>query len=511
MITINSQPKEMSLAGNMMLLKMTTDNQFDPLGVAAEIEIEFTSVPSDGETFTLTMGNGTELNFTFRTSPNETGLELETGGFMSLFIDDLATSMESNYTLSKFYDISTTYDGGSQHGTIHLNSINTGDSYNLALSSNPSLMTLTTVTAGVTAEERLNFGIYLLVRKRKKGETNWKLIERISKPFNGIAAENMAELLDDEFWREKLPDVSAFATIHDDTVGECVISYAESWGLPLEIKRMRDISVKYYSNGGQSREDHFTSDFYDKFLTGTVGFMSWISGPVDLYSGEVHFLSYFRKNSIAKDINLTVEAIDLSGTKTTSHSEIGEVNPYDTVTVKVSPESLGLTSSNLRSFKVWIEEDIAPGTPLSDKIQFNYMVARSVDSMCLIYENGLGWFDTFNLRGNQTPVGNVSTEKATRATELQIDKFDHFEFSESKTGQTGWNVNTGHLSKSEASRIYDLLLSKRVFLLDNEELLPVEIEPPSNLELFNSRGSRINNIDLTILKITDNRYGAIKS
>ncbi|TNE31792.1 MAG: hypothetical protein EP346_00080 [Bacteroidetes bacterium] len=490
---------------------MTTDNQFDPTGDSAEVEITFTSVPSDGETFTLTMGDGTVLNFTFRTTPNESGYELKRGGFMSLFISDLALSMVSNHILSKYYKITSTYDGINQFGTINLSALSLGSSYNLTLSSNPSLMSLNIVSSGITAVERLNFGIYIRIRKRKKGESEWKLVERISKPFEGIAEENLAEVLDDEFWREKLPDVTSFATIHPSSVGECIISYAESWGLPLEVKRVRDMSLKYYTNGGMSREDHFASDFYDKYLVGTVGFMSWISSSIDLFPGEVHFLSYFRKNQIPKDINLTVESIGLSGEKVISNSAIGEVNPYDTVTIRISPEDLGLDTSNLRSFKVWIEEDDVPGAALSDKIEFNYKIAQAIDSMILIYENGLGWFDTFNLRGRQIPIGNVSREKATRATELQMDKYDHFEFSESVTGQTGWNVNTGYLSKQESSRVYDLILSKKVFLVDGDALLPVEIDPPSNLEFFSSRGSRINNLDLTIQKITDNRYGAIKS
>lgn len=511
MITINQSPKEFSLNENPIIFKMTSNNQFSPVGVKADHTIEFTSTPSDGDTFTLVLGDGVTLPFTFKTTPNETGLQLKTGGFMSLFISDLELSIRSNYTLTSRFTISSYYESVTQKGFIFLVALSEGASDNLTLLSPPSSMSLLTVTTGVTAVERLGFGLTLLIRKRIKGATDWTTIERFSKPYLGASTIDLSDVLDNELWRNKLPNISAAHSIATNAVCEYTVEYGETWGLPKSIQRLRKTNTLYFTDGGMSRKDHFQEDFYNRFASSGVGFVTWINHEVDIYEGEEHFLTYLRRNAVAEEISLNWEATDNSGGKTSGSSIIGNVTAYDIATMKISVSQLGLDSSNLRSFQVWIEETDTPDTDASSRITFRFQPHKAIDQTCLLYKNGLGFFDTFNLRGNKTAVGSSSAEKSTRASEAFIDELDHFEFTEARSGKTGYVVNTGHLSKSEMSRTMDLFLSEVVFLVEDGELVPVEVVGPSDLELFRSQGSRINNIDITVNFISDFRYGAIKA
>lgn len=512
MITVESSPKEFQLARNPILLELSTDNQFDPVGVAAGFTLTLDQIVTDGDSFILKMDDETSQTFTFRNSPDSSGLEIETDADLSQLVVNIKNAFETNYYLSTNYTFAVGYNGVAGEGYVTLDAKNTGAGYNGSLQSPPTGMSISNNVTGVTEVERLNFAFVLQIYKRAKSTSDWTIIERRAKPYKGTAVINLAECLDDEFWKTNLPNLSTFATVANNGVGQYKVRYAEAWNLPREIQGITETSTLYFAEGGLSRSDHLKEDFYDRFLDTTppAGFMTWINHPVELYSGEFHVLTYLRNNStVGQQIELKCTATALDGATSNHSAVIGIVSDYDVASIKVTPAALGLDESNLRSFKVWIVQTSATSTAISKVVQFNFNTAKPIDSTCLVYQNGFGFFDTFNLRGNKAPKISAQKTTSSRASETYLDSKDHYEFVESVVGGQAWNVNTGFQSKAEMSRLFDLILSKRVFLVSGTDLIPVTLDGSSELELFNSPGTRINNADITVKRISDNRYGSI--
>lgn len=501
MITVNSSPQELSLAKNLMILDLSTDNQFSTAGQNAVFEITLSQVPTDNDTFTLTMGNGVIMVFTLKdNSHDDSGYQAEFQGSVQLSYAAMRASMLKNYYLGTFYDIEA------PTGLLRFTAKNPGDDYNLTLSNAPGYMSSSLPTTGVNKAENDLFKIFVQIYKRRRTTDDWVILERFVKPYEGNVQVDLGPSLDDDYYLARLPDPSLLYKLHKYSIGYYKVFLAESYGSPPVIRGLNEQSEKRYSWGGLGVQENLNSDFTDSWITPQKGLMTRISAPVDLYSNERHILSYCHF-ATADTLQINYEFTLMDGSKVNQTNSVSSVGQYEVLTLTVDPLDFSPSLIEIRSLVIFISKNGNPATLYSQKIQFNFKQVRPVDSLQLTYQNTLGFFDSYNLRGVQVLKANVVKEEASLNDTKALRPSEHSDFVTSLQGGFSLEVNTGHLNKAEAMRLLDLLMSKKVFALKSDNYLyPVKIESTSDLQISSTKSGTTNNQTLVISNIQDENY-----
>jgi len=112
MITIESTPPKVALAGNPILFKLSSDNQVEIAGQLAILVLTFSATADIDDTFTLTWGSN-EITFTCKAAPDDSGKQFQDDTDISNLNDWVAllvTYLQANYYLNKDFVISSDED-----------------------------------------------------------------------------------------------------------------------------------------------------------------------------------------------------------------------------------------------------------------------------------------------------------------------------------------------------------------------------------------------------------------
>lgn len=499
MITVDLSPSEFSLSKNPIPLGLSTDNQYSQQGEYAVYDLVFSSTPSPNDTFDIQFGDSTVITFTFNNVSNDSGLRLSYAGTLPENAESVAYSLTLNYYINKYFDISVV---GSK---VRFTAKNYGLAYMAILDNEPGYLSLSGVTTGADRIERPNFKILLRIARKYTSSDDWSYIEREVKPVDGAITVDLSENLDLETWSNLLPNPSVDFTVHSDCIPLYQISYAEQYGTPPVQRAIRSEAICYFISGGIGNKEHELENFANSWIANSRTILSR-STQLDIYKDETHYLSYMHI-ATSQSVQIVIQETHQDGSVSVHELPLSNVTKYDVITFKIDPSDVFVDTSNTRSFKLWISTSTDPDLILSQILQFNFQNAASVDRLQLIYENGLGFFDSINLRGVQTHSLPTSKEEQKVYGRIASDYAEHSKQLTSREMNYEVLINSGYINKNEVERIGDILMSSRVFVVKGDStLLPVEVEAQSDTDLYTSRTGRLNNVNLVIKSLESNNY-----
>jgi hypothetical protein len=482
-IAFITEPTEISLAKNEMLLRARSNKVLKSEGTAAVATISIPNNPASAEWFSFSF-DGILIKFTFSASGDidDFVLPLNSGSWSTAYITTLRTEVQKNYYIKQYLKV--TQSGAN----IIFTQRQRGSRFNFTAETNISgaSWTITNGTDPVYFDTEILLDIY--VRKNrvfKKLPTQSANIDT-----SGFFQFDIAEHL----LSQTAPQVPA-------------IHIAKDENSPM-VQSMTSHNLEYYyvmaeHYDGLARR-HYTSPekrairagvddiaFLDGFRDPARNFLfpqkKWLTNrPTnrEITINQPEYLSIILPEQTTEDfliIGIIIKAklYFKNGTEITKTIATLPVSNFTTVLVNTSPiNNLNINTHNsgspLTHYTVWAENTAEE--KIGEDVNYAIIPGDYLD-LFLIYENSWGGYDTLRTFGEREAFMEVEKQGLERPRALGYNQNVKTIFSKLEGYQEKVKVSTGAISKSEFELLIDLLKSEDVYIFHEVAFLPVEITP----------------------------------
>lgn len=483
MISIVKNPPLINLSENPIVYGLQTNNLYVNTGVVSVNQITINTSHTHGQSFELSWEDQL-LEFTCSSSPNTSGLEypVKPAG-MSLYdwVELLAGYLSKNYTLSNCFQIS------SSSNTITLTAKEKGSDYDLSISGAPSGTTLVITQPGVDVQVRENFKFVVQIFKESLsdellGEDMLDVDDNLQAYFD-IAEYIRAEVISDFTF----PESSDCLIKHPESMVKLYVRRAEMYGNIPAVKALEVEDSVYAIVGGID----FTrlavyntagTSWYDRFIYNKM-FLTWQSKTKYISTDQTEKLYFLNKSESAITLNLVAKLYWSNGL---SQSQV--VDTLDCTYPGIVECNVGYSNLTdpdpdlLTKYEIWIED--AAGLVISEKRTF-YIDHNSYPyKRYLIFENSLGGWDTVRFLGKTTREAVYQRQISSTINEYNFSLEDGQVVQGKALESLKQQMNTGWISASYKDYLRELMVSRQVYEIYGNMLLPVVV---TNSDLFISK------------------------
>jgi hypothetical protein len=524
-ITVTESPSTYSLAKTEVKIGLQTDDLFISTGTKALFVIRWTDgfFPVQNETMTVTFGS-TELDFIFKDTPDDSGLQLQSGvGSPSNYGLLLTQSLKRNFTLLENFNISAAYDGSDID--ITLESIEKIEFGTFTLTGTVTGLTFATQTDGSTPEKNSNFRILLDVYKEATlYSQELELIQQLSgiPDSNGDVDFDLSPALQN-IVSTPFPNIgttilstapmSNYITEVDGALKRFHLRYCEQYGLTPASKVFL----------GWPGDDEVTQDLYAFCLNAGI---NNVDRPTFNSSFETNYLSTVGRKFLTrrtltnvlatKQTKLIFDGLSHTDTVfkaaiylyytdgTNSYHVLGKYTKASSVN-RIMRFHLGYNDLQLDTLKdagktvsyyyAYILDN-GGSNQLFERITV-YVIPNKKFEKYFLFENSLGGIDTLYTFGVFDFKLNFQNQLTQNYSVDPSNGIYNGEFSEtSNRTQEVFELNTGFVSKDYLNYLKDFMYSKKKYLVDGSKLVKVNI-PNQSIKLYNDREQAFGlNIDL---------------
>jgi hypothetical protein len=471
-LTFLNEPGAVSLVKNPVVFELSTNNRLSTAGVTVKQSIALNQIPAIDDTLTLEWLNGTrDITFTFKAVPDDSGLELQTGGFVTVqqYIEDsLLDELRKNYFINNEFDVSYLFSD-----KVLFEAKATGVNYAFTLSKTGTYTpTLDVFQQGVDAVPRENFRIISQVHARYQGDSNWDNVELELLPVDEQVIFDLHHVL---VAYDKMRLCPAFRTTPLDIsnqVIECKANFAEAFGTTLAVQANVFKTLRHGLFGGYDLRDRlavdFNSDKSREFLTWRLKQRIRVS--------QAYFLYYYH-NAATDDLNLKAKLFFNDGTHETVTVHALSAVQYGLYCLPVGFVVLNGAQSGVKTLtkaEVFLQED--GGAWTNDAITLTIDREPRQDEIVLAYRNSFGVAETVAFTGEITLLHKAEKQhynvyqKYNAGADVPRFKELNAEY------HYGLELNSGFFDADEAEYMADLLGSDLVFLVINGQYLPCRLE-----------------------------------
>lgn len=500
-LTVTRTPGDQNLVKNPVVFEMTTDNEFSTDGVVVRQSVAFDQVPADGDTLTLQWLNGArDLVFTFRNSPNDSGLELDRSGAhanVASYIQNLLLSeLRSNYLLNK--DFIMSYQAPDE---VVFEARVPGVSYAFTLdSSGVYNAVLDVFQSGVDPVIRENFRVVAELAARYVGDTEWEKAELELIPVDGEVIFDFQHLLS-SFDKVVLPALNASSPVNASAqIIEFETRFAEAFGTTLSVQRSLQYAVKYGIYGGFNLRDrlgfNFEGTVLPEFLTHR--------NVVHLREGQPFFFAFWNDNSVKIDAQFRADLTYTDGTTATKTMYTQTLGAYSLYLFPVSAARLAAVADVGKT----VQKALVKVNGGNFGTTVNIDRSNVKDQTIIAYRNAFGVLETECFTGEV--LKTFETKHQTADLYRRWDDAYQEPRIVTYQGQQiyGLELNSGWFSKDRAELLADLLSSDRHYLVLNNKYLPVRLSADTWEVAQTLRGS-FNSFNLKLTFIEDQNFSDV--
>lgn len=411
------------------------------------------------------------LRFYFKTTPDESGLQLGTwtaglslAQFLAIVMDDI----QKNYYINKDYtvDIIT--------GTLlKITARNIGTAYNLQLGdTDVDGLSENDKTAGIDDATPADFRIYVAVCNKADGLDYAVPLGEDFLPVDtdGIAQANVAEYLKDQIVTGfTFPYNGLNIVEHAQSVIKYYIRYAEFYSETFRVLYNNYPEIRYALPGGLKQID---SDYLDEegsdyfsFMENATRFLSWAPLSKVTYPDMPERLYFFTQASglkIMAKLHYSIVSNEVEIQPITSAA-------YTVIEILCGVGELfvGHDVSDLQSYEIWIAD--SDDTAVSEVRNFVVDHRNFLNKRTLIFKNSFTQYDILNC------TGDLSISDGLKREEMEVLTNDTFRRKVSQAENTAVYILSSGWVNDQASRLWleELQLSKEVFFVLGNALLPV--------------------------------------
>lgn len=460
-MNIIKQPEPLSLSGNTIPFHISGNNMYVSTGRKAYALLSFVTGQSV-ESGTLITFSWNLFSFTivFKASPFSDNWEFRSGVIDSQWIIDFSNFLKSNYYLDRDFTIQP-------YNQIYARE-NSADLSMIVFTTVASAALTVTTRTGISPVVRDGYQLVCQVRTYPGNAT---IGEDLITPGSNQKAEfDVADYLNVnlELAREDLQNFTYPAQLqklklHAAHTMQFYIRYAEKWD--NEVQRMYTTGTYSAILGGlsQLKLSEFAIEnisFYTHLISKNP-FLTW--QPVVKVTGLRTPERMYFYNSASRTISLKSRKWFTDGTNATVTLYTLACNT-GIVEIDCSYGNFFMGTVKLDQYDIWLESE---GSVISEVRSFvpDYRYYRNEEH--IVFRNSLGGYDTLRCTGRRTDLPEFDREtfedenKMMQALQnLQTNNFE---------------INTGSLDADAAAWMDELFLSREVFWITNERLIPILI------------------------------------
>lgn len=523
-LTIQSKSSSLAFTGNELVYKIKTTNRFSVNGSPPIILIQISDPgPVNDEILTIEFMDHT-LVFTFKDSPDESGLQLPTNPGVSLanYLQLVIDALKANYLLSKYYKIFEL------SGDIRIESKAADSIFKITVSDNATNLSTINVTNGIDSVE--NQGYKIMVRPVIEGDVLGE--ERIPVYENGgdqIGKIGISDYLKHIGASFPFPGETGTVIYHSPDLKKCWIEYAEYYENSVKkIFSSKNTDYMYTLKGGLDTRkiaklnEAGTSVF--EYIRDRKDFLTNRPLYNKVLLNQHEILSYVNLDSQISTINVVIHAWWRDGTeaehiKATTQTQTFNLFDFDVTPFRLEMENwhTGPSPLNMEAliwrtpykYKVWLED--GAGNMLTVGRTYEIVEKNRYDHQ-FIFRNSYGRYDTVRLTGKAERGAEVEREVINHNrsdADLAIRQFQQKQSNAQE--QQSLKVNTGYLDKvslqPDVYRDYlrELQMSREVYEIVNGELYPSLVE--SSRLVSQKNGEQLQYVEFEIIRAyTDEHY-----
>lgn len=505
MISFN-QP-EIALLGHPVLVKIVSNAYEVSPGSFAVYQVEFNSVPNDGDTMELSWGNESFV-FTFKNSPGESAFELKRTAdpLSTWFTFTLQGQILSNLYLQKFFTIS--------FGTnlLRLTAKQAGGEFDISGDFSTTYATGTLTSAGAQPVLRPELRLTGTLEYNDLTNANKQTVKISMNTNEGEAYIDMHDFISRDYLPYEVVPLFPTTPVNvSKRILYAQLSIAEQFGTnQFAFNKSTNSDKLYMLPGGVSEQDFKTLALDDKLSTGQ-GLLSTVQNRVTISPTQPFFLNVMNYVGDARDIKLSLTATLADGSSQSHYAIIeNSTNKRNTYQVPLHYAYI----INLLQVSMVLEFDIqffVSNSPsdvaISPTVTVQVDHELHEDEMLLLYENSLGFFEIMRLTGKVQEIAEPQNEyvetmlyDSVQSTSLTRGGKNH-----SAQYRLGFVKNSGHKHKEEMLHLLDMLVSPDVRLIQGSEQIPVVVRP-ENTTLFESHKAFLGGANIIIYYAEYNKY-----
>ncbi len=464
-------------ARNPLYVTLQTNNYLTASGVASVIVLEFTNNPADGDTLVVTWASGS-LHFTFKTTPDKSGLQLPeyTSGTLFNYINNtLVPALLANYTLNEYFYFNTAT--GTSPVSLTMTAKNTGAAYTISsVTSSTAAFATSGAVAGVTQVRRSGFNIICDV-----------YIEGTPYYTKAVALDAVPT---DQGFATFVFDNEIRAYLGSDRPGpgdssphvcpnmmkKYYFKYGEQYGGSAKFMETSDIkkAVLSMQNYEVWRDHNFQLDF---FSNAPIKFLTNQPRKKRISPDQDEWLYFFHDET--GDLDMYVDIYYTDGTSElayniTSGSQTGQLIYRLPAGFHNNPDIGSAHPGRQIKKYVFSAKSQASGTT-SQSIEYTIDHNFYKNNFFLFFRNMLGGYDTLWCRGDMISNKNYVFSEWSPILPPDYHVGDAAIIQQLDSNLRGWEFNTGWISKDYKEYLDEFFSSPDRLLISDSFLLPVNI------------------------------------
>ena len=482
-VSLDSYPSAVVLAGNGVHYTLG-GNDVETVGVLAILEIEITTIPIADDTITIPW-NSNEVTFTFKASPDDSGIQLSLKGALAWdeWLDLLIEELSANYSINEYFTITSAYPA---LNAIWLTKKEAGK--DLLMGTTSKTGTIVISLDGSSGGDEDLYEFYKLSLQILDSSA-LKLGEDL-KPLNtdGQAKFNVAKYctpeLSSTFTKEE--DIGSSLLREDLNICKLFdVKYSEYYGETPEYKKVFEAANSVaVINGGVSKWQQAL------WNEASYSFLNWIKYEKHFLTfrprgGKVAYLShqrlYFLNIEAAMTaISMVVTANWTDGTSTTGQivDTIATTRAFAVYELICSPEKIRdefPAGKTLSSFSVGLT-NFGTGAALSESFLFVIDHNSYNNNRFFMINNSLDGWDCLRTTGETKKNGEYQKQLFSKFLDEDFTTMDHEEESDRALENISYNVDSGVLdNREEANYWRELMMSGKVYEIVRGKYIPVRI------------------------------------
>ncbi|MDT8308871.1 MAG: hypothetical protein RQ866_05030, partial [Bacteroidales bacterium] len=477
-LTLQKSPAVVSLAGNDILFKINTDNQYSSLGSKANLGMQWASGDANGNSFTLAWGNN-EIVFTCDTTPDDSGTQYPpyASGTMDAYMESLVDYFKSNYLLSQDFIVSW----NNAFSVVQVQARATGTAYSLTLTPGSSNVTEDSNVAGTEKTKRDDYAIFCRVWQPGDGPEDYILLgtDRLDTDEDGNVRfriqEYLKELTTPAYTYPEDPDKPIVEQA--GMIARYFIEYAERYNDEVKKLFSTEETITRVIGGmvdslKEKQYDELEMTFMDE-LQGAGMFLSWHPQvktigtwqPEKLYYLNVgqHATLKFRIKKYWTDNTATISLIE------TVVTTPDEIQMYE-ICCGHDQLQLNLAVKELSYYEIYVED--GDNNPVSEVRKFIVDPDYQEYEKVFFFRNSLDAYETLRTTGIHEKTNEFEhnlVEKMVLTGDLlySLQSNDESWMQEAFTGNSGW------ISKEELHWTNEFIISRERYLVENYRMIPV--------------------------------------
>jgi hypothetical protein len=504
-----SFPKSISLLGNDIILDLSSDQYFALDPAKSVYDLEFTSLPTDGDTLLFKIDSETiEVEIIFKTVPAASMWHFPTvdSGTVNSFIETLfIPAWEGNIFLSGLYEIEKL-----NSSTVRIEGIDQGFKNNFSLTSNASFYNLTLFTSGANGIIYTELNIYLELFYRKLGDSDWQKRVYQALTNKGETRFYLDRMLSSRDVDLNLPAINQNG-LEDisSSMLEFKFKYTELYNSNnTNGNKLEESFVFKALPGGVTEDDYSTFDL-EAGLDDDKGWLTHFPETIRVYPEQRFFLNFMHSNAtITRHLRAKV---------TFEGGEIDYFFIYENQILtkdKVYRFALHPTlikaavndgSKVIVAYELFFSETASQDTPIIESLYFELEQLASDDYQEILYRNSFGFFEI------QVLTGLLESKLELSGSEISIQAAKTYSRTDRRARNYGtlqrrmFTILSSFKSADEMNHFIDVLRSEEIYLAEDEHYQPVTLKQ-SDIPLYKSSSGRMNSLSIDVYPSKSNKY-----